>query len=132
MQDVTLRVGEVVGLLEPRQRRVPVGVIRWLRFDGASGQTRFGVEVMSTSPDLSRVTLPDAADDVEHDAIVLAPAMLTDEHSTVLVRPGVLAVDAEARLGSGAHSEGEAETVIITRLVEQTLTFERYEFSPVE
>ena len=54
--------------------------------------------------------------------------MLTDEHSSLLVIPGVLAVDAEAELGNGEV----AETVIITRLVEQTLTFERYEFIPVE
>ena len=40
---VELRVGEVVGLLEARQRRVPVAVVRWLRFDGVSGHTRFGV-----------------------------------------------------------------------------------------
>ncbi len=126
--DVTLRVGEVVGLLEPRQRRVPIGVIRWLRFDGASGQTRFGVEVMSTSPELTRMSLPDAADDREHDAIILAPAMLTDEHSTLLVAPGVLAIDVEAELGTGDRGE----TVVVTRLVEQTLTFERYEFIPVE
>ena len=126
--DLALRVGEVVGLLEARQRKVPVGVIRWLRFDGASGQTRFGVEVMSASPELTRLSLPADDDDREFDAIILPPAMLTDEHSSLLVIPGVLAVDAEAQLGNGEV----AETVIITRLVEQTLTFERYEFIPVE
>ena len=126
--DVTLRVGEVVGLIERRQRKVPVGVIRWLRFDGASGQTRFGVEVMSASPELARVALPDDVEEEEHDAIVLAPTMLTDEHSSLLVRPGVLALDVEALLGSGSSTE----TIVVTRLVEQTLTFERFEFIPVE
>ena len=126
--DVTLRVGEVVGLIERRQRKLPVGVIRWLRFDGASGQTRFGVEVMSASPELARLARPDDPEEEEHDAIVLAPTMLTDEHSTLLVRPGVLEVDAEAMLGTGSNTE----TIVVTRLVEQTLTFERYEFIPVE
>ena len=72
--------------------------------------------------------MPADDDDREFDAIILPPAMLTDEHSSLLVIPGVLAVDAEAQLGNGEV----AETVIITRLVEQTLTFERYEFIPVE
>jgi hypothetical protein len=122
--EVALRVGEVVGLLEARQRKVPVAVVRWLRFDGLSGHTRFGVEVLSTSADLTKVAIP-ARGGMELPAIILPPALLTDEYSTVVVPPGVLASDLELRLGG-------TETVIVTRLVEQTLSFERYEFIPVE
>ena len=125
--DVALRVGEIVGLLESRQRKVPVGVVRWLRFDGLSGQTRFGVEVMSSSPEFTRLSIPSLADR-DFEAIILPPAMLTDEHSTLLVVPGVLSIDVEAQLGE----DDFAETIVVTRLVEQTLTFERYEFIPVE
>ena len=125
--DVELRVGEVVGLLEARQRKVPVAVIRWLRFDGLSGQTRFGVEVLSTSAELIKVAIPSRGG-LELPAIILPPALLTDEHSTLVVPPGVLASDLELWLGGPA----DAETVIVTRLVEQTLSFERYEFIPVE
>lgn len=125
--DVALRVGEVVGLVEARQRKVPVAVVRWLRFDGLSGHTRFGVEVLSTSTELTKVSIPSRGG-LELPAIILPPALLTDEHSTLIVPPGVLTPDLELRLGSAA----EAETVIVTRLVEQTLSFERYEFIPVE
>lgn len=124
--DVELRVGEVIGLLEARQRKVPVAVIRWLRFDGLSGQTRFGVEVLSTSAELIKVAIPSRGG-LELPAIILPPALLTDEHSTLVVPPGVLASDLELWLGGPA----DAETVIVTRLVEQTLSFERYEFIPV-
>ena len=125
--EVALRVGEVVGLLEARQRKVPVAVVRWLRFDGVSGHTRFGVEVLSTSAELIKMTIP-AQNNLELPAIILPPALLTDEHSTLVVPPGMLAPDLEARLGGAA----DVETVIVTRLVEQTLNFERYEFIPVE
>ena len=125
--DIALRVGEVVGLLEARQRKVPIAVVRWLRFDGLSGQTRFGVEVLSTSAGLSKASLPSRGG-FEFPAIILPPALLTDEHSTVIVAPGVLTADLELRLGTPS----DGETVIVTRLVEQTLSFERYEFIPVE
>jgi cyclic-di-GMP-binding protein len=125
--EVALRVGEVVGLLEARQRRVPVAVVRWLRFDGLSGQTRFGVEVLSTSAELTKVSIPSRGG-LELPAITLPPALLTDEHSTLVAPTGVLTSDLELQLGGPA----DAETVIVTRLVEQTLNFERYEFIPVE
>lgn len=125
--DIALRVGEVVGLLEARQRKVPVAVVRWLRFDGLSGQTRFGVEVLSTSADLSKASIP-SRNGFQLPAIILPPALLTDEHSTLIVAAGVLTADLELRLGTPA----DGETVIVTRLVEQTMSFERYEFIPVE
>ncbi len=125
--DVALRVGEVVGLLEPRQRKVPVAVVRWLRFDGLSGQTRFGIEVLSTAAELNKASIP-SRDGFEFPAIILPPSLLTDEHSTMIVAPGVLTSDLELRLRGGT----DGETVIVTRLVEQTLSFERYEFIPVE
>ena len=124
---MTLRVGEVVGLLESRQRRIPVAVVRWLRFDAHSGQTRFGVEVLSTSPELTKAVIP-SRDKLELPAIVLPPAFLTDEFSTVVVPPGILSSDLELRLGGATNPE----TVIVTRLIEQTLSFERYEFILVE
>jgi len=124
---VTLRVGEVVGLLESRQRRIPLSVIRWLRFDAGSGQTRFGVEVLSTSPELTKAVIPMKAG-MELPAIVLPPAFLTDEFSTIVVPPGVLATDLELHIGGSVHPE----TVIVTRLIEQTLSFERYEFILVD
>ena len=124
---VTLRVGEVVGLLESRQRRIPVSVVRWLRFDASSGQTRFGVEVLSTSPELTKCVVPSKAA-MELPAIVLPPAFLTDEFSTLVVPPGMLTPDMELQLGGTVHPE----TVIVTRLVEQTLSFERYEFILVD
>jgi hypothetical protein len=125
--NVTLRVGEVVGLLESRQRRVPVAVVRWLRFDASTAQTRFGVEVLSTSPDLTKAVVP-SKDNMELPAIVLPPAFLTDEFSTIVVPPGMLVPDLELQLGGTANPE----TVIVTRLIEQTLSFERYEFIMVE
>jgi hypothetical protein len=124
---LTLRVGEVVGLLEARQRRVPVAVVRWLRFDAGTGQTRFGVEVLSTSPDLTKAVVP-SKNNLELPAIVLPPAFLTDEFSTIVVPPGMLVPDLELQLGGTANPE----TVIVTRLIEQTLSFERYEFIMVE
>ncbi|MEO7761730.1 MAG: hypothetical protein ABIS68_07445 [Casimicrobiaceae bacterium] len=124
---LTLRVGEVVGLLETRQRRVPVAVVRWLRFDAGTGQTRFGVEVLSTSPDLTKAVVPSKAN-MELPAIILPPAFLTDEFSTIVAPPGMLASDLELTLGGSANPE----TVIVTRLIEQTLSFERYEFILVE
>jgi hypothetical protein len=124
---VSLRVGEPVGLLDPRQRRVPVAVVRWLRFDGKASQMRFGVEVLSTSAELTKVAVPSRAG-AEFPAIVLPPAFLTDEHSTLVVPLDALEPDLELLLGTGA----DAETVIVTRLIEQTLGFERYEFIPVE
>jgi cyclic-di-GMP-binding protein len=125
--DVALRVGEVIGLVEARQRKVPIAVVRWLRFDGLSGHTRFGVEVLGTSAELTKVSIRSRGG-MELPAIILPPALLTDENSTLVVPTGVLTPDLELRLGGGA----EAETVIVTRLVEQTLSFERYEFIPVE
>ena len=125
--DIALRVGEVVGLLEARQRKIPVAVVRWLRFDGLSGHMRFGVEVLSTSTELIKVAIP-ARGGMELPAIILPPALLTDEHSTLVVPAGVLEQDLELRLGGPE----EPETVIVTRLVEQTQSFERYEFIPVE
>ena len=125
--EVELRVGEVVGLLEARQRKVPVAVVRWLRFDGVSGHTRFGVEVLSTGAELIKLSIP-SRDGLELPAIILPPALLTDEHSTLIVQPGMLAPDQELQLGAG----GDSEIAIVTRLVEQTLSFERYEFIPVE
>lgn len=124
---VSLRVGEPVGLLDARQRRVPVAVVRWLRFDGKSGQMRFGVEVLSTSAELTKVAVPSRRGD-EFPAIVLPPAFLTDEYSTLIVPPDALQPDLEVLIGSGT----DIETVIVTRLIEQTLGFERYEFIPVE
>jgi len=125
--NLTLRVGEVVGLLESRQRRVPVAVVRWLRFDAGSGQTRFGVEVLSTNPDLTKAVVPSKGG-MELPAIVLPPAFLTDEFSTIVVPPGLLAPDLELQMGGTTNPE----TVIVTRLIEQTLSFERYEFILVE
>ena len=125
--NLTLRVGEVVGLLEARQRRVPLAVVRWLRFDASTGQTRFGVEVLSTSPDLTKAVVPSKAN-MELPVIVLPPAFLTDEFSTLVVPPGMLVPDLELQLGGTANPE----TVIVTRLIEQTLSFERYEFIMVE
>jgi len=126
-KSVTLRVGEVVGLLESRQRRIPVSVVRWLRFDASTGQTRFGVEVLSTSPELTKAVVP-AKGNMELPAIVLPPAFLTDEFSTIVVPPGMVTPDLELHLGGSS----QRETVIVTRLIEQTLSFERYEFILVE
>ncbi|MEO8134599.1 MAG: hypothetical protein ABI831_11540 [Betaproteobacteria bacterium] len=125
--DVALRVGEPVGLLDPRLRRVPVAVVRWLRFDAKSNQMRFGIEVLSTGAELTKVSVPSRAGE-EFPAIVLPPAVLTDEYSTLVVAPETLQSDLEVLVGTGA----DAETVIVTRLIEQTLGFERYEFIPVE
>jgi hypothetical protein len=124
---VTLRVGEVVGLLETRQRRIPVAVVRWLRFDASTGQTRFGVEVLSTSPELTKAVIT-SRPGMELPAIVLPPAFLTDEFSTLVVPPGKLTSDLELQLGGTVNPE----TVIVTRLIEQTPSFERYEFILVE
>jgi hypothetical protein len=125
--EVELRVGELVGVVEARQRKVPVAVVRWLRFDGMSGHTQFGIELLSTSTELIKGAVP-SRNNLEFPAIMLPPALLTDEHSTLVVPPGLLTPDLELRLGGPAN----AETVIVTRLVEQTLSFERYEFIPVE
>ena len=65
---------------------------------------------------------------MELPAIVLPPAFLTDEFSTIVVPPGMLTPDLELQLGGTVHPE----TVIVTRLVEQTLSFERYEFILVD
>src|SRR5207244_9361181 len=102
--NLALRVGEVVGLLESRQRRVPVAVVRWLRFDAGTGQTRFGVEVLSTSPDLTKAVVPSKAG-MELPAIVLPPAFLTDEFSTSVVPPGILAPAPELHPGGQTSPE---------------------------
>jgi len=44
------------------------------------------------------------------------------------VPPGLLAPDLELQMGGTTNPE----TVIVTRLIEQTLSFERYEFILVE
>ncbi|MBK7471309.1 MAG: hypothetical protein IPI73_12480 [Betaproteobacteria bacterium] len=74
-----------------------------------------------------KLSIP-ARDGLELPAIILPPALLTDEHSTLIVPPGMLATDEELQLGAG----GDSDIAIVTRLVEQTLSFERYEFIPVE
>jgi len=54
--------------------------------------------VLSTSPDLTKAIVPSKAG-MELPAIVLPPAFLTDEFSTVVVPPGMLAPDLDPRWG---------------------------------
>jgi len=58
----------------------------------------------------------------------IKPDTLTDEFSTIVVPPGMVTPDLELHLGGTS----QRETVIVTRLIEQTLSFERYEFILVE
>jgi cyclic-di-GMP-binding protein len=123
-----LRVGEIVGVRQStfggQSLGVSVGSVRWVQSDDDEESIEFGVQMLA--PKAFAVSVVPAMDlNGSAQAAMLLPAIpALQQAESLLVSPGIYAEASEYTI----DQNGKTRRVCATKLVQQTLRFELFEF----
>lgn len=125
-EPVHIRVGEVIGLKPDNAATWNVGVVRWVRSDSPEG-LELGVQMLApnAAPVAIKPTIANA-DATFQPALLLPELPVMKQAATLLAERGTYQGQREFEL----TQDGVTGYVRATKLVEQTASFEQFQFIP--
>lgn len=121
---VPVRVGEVIGLRADKSAAWNVGAIRWIQSD-APAQMRIGVQMLAPNAE-PIILIPEPFDGEQGIPALLLPELpILKQPATLLTAPGTYRHLREFRTGTA----GDYRTLRATKLLEQTVGYELFQFA---
>ena len=123
-EPVQIRVGELVGLKPEKSNVWNVGVVRWVQSDNPT-HLELGVQMLApeVTPVTIKATISNLAE-VFQAALLLPEISLLKQPPTLLVARGEFQELREFQL----NRDNSISTIRATKLLEQTVSFEQFQF----
>lgn len=120
--DVTLRVGELLGIKADDAKQWSIAVLRWA---ASSEQTPLGIGAQMLAPTAQAVLVRPIDKSNFERALLLPEIPALKQPATLITARGTYRPARELQV----EDKGEKRSVLATRLVERTNSFERFQFS---
>jgi cyclic-di-GMP-binding protein len=121
---VSLNVGELVGLKTEGSAQWNLAALRWAM---CSEYAPLGIGAQLLAPTAKAVTLLSQGLPVSENALLLPELPALNQPTTLIAAPGTFKPARKLQL----TEQGKPSQIIVTRLVERTASFERFQFSRV-
>lgn len=120
---ISLRVGEILGLRPEKSSEWRLGVVRW----ASNSENSIEIGAQMLAPNAIPVALRPVEESTFIPAFLLPESPALKQPATLLAPRGLHRPAREVEIDRG----GKQSSVLLTRLVERTNTFERFQFSPI-